>query len=108
MQRENELASGPDTVENRCFTSPFDGKEGIHGKASVTLEYPEDLSDHQVTQVEAYAALYALGGYTYNNVVQEASDEQCNSANEGEDNTDNNQKVRKALGKSITRQMRKR
>ena len=29
VQRENELASSPDTVKNGCFTSPFDGKEGL-------------------------------------------------------------------------------
>ena len=42
------------------------------GESAITIEYPEDLSDTQVTEAEAYAALYALGGYTYNNLVHEA------------------------------------
>ena len=100
VQRENKLVSCSDTIENGCFTSSFDGSKGIkideadirvnQCESSITIEYPEDLSNHQITEVEAYAALYALSGYTYNNVVQEASDKQCNSVNEGEGNTDNN------------------
>ena len=42
------------------------------------MEYPEDMSSQQVTEAEAYAALFALGGYTYNNVVEEGSEEYCN------------------------------
>ena len=58
-------------------------------ESSITMEYPGNLSDDQIIEVEAYAALYALGGYTYSNVVHEASDEQCNSANNEEEDTDN-------------------
>ena len=41
------------------------------GKSAVTLELLDDISDEQIHEAEAYAALYALGGYTYNNVIHE-------------------------------------
>ena len=59
-------------------------------KSAVTMELLEELSNEQIIEAEAYDALYALGGYTYNNVVHEAPDEQCNSANDGEAEMDNN------------------
>ena len=46
------------------------------------------MFSQQVTKVEAYAALFALGGYTYNNLVEEGSEEHCNSACEGEEDAD--------------------
>ena len=46
------------------------------GKSAVTLELLDDISDEQIHEAEAYAALYALGGYTYNNVIHEVPDEQ--------------------------------
>ena len=55
----------------------------------MTIEYSGTLSNEQVMEAVAYATLYALGGYTYNNVVQEAPDEQCNSANNEEVDIDN-------------------
>ena len=98
MRRENVLASELTTVKNGCFTSPYDGRDGLvldeedirinQDESSTTVEYPEDMSSQQVTKAEAYAALFALGGYTYNNVVEEGSEEHCNSANEGEENAD--------------------
>ena len=53
------------------------------------MELPEELSDEQAIAAEAYATLYALGGYTYNNVVHKAPDKQCYSAYNGEAETDN-------------------
>ena len=32
------------------------------GESAVTLELPDDMSDEQMHEAEAYAALYALGG----------------------------------------------
>ena len=98
VQRENKLASGSTMVENRCFTSLWDGRDGLalneedirinRAELSVCMEYPEDMSSQQVTEAEAYAALFALGGYTYNNVVEEGSEEYCNSTNKGEESAD--------------------
>ena len=48
------------------------------GESAVTLELPDEMSNKQTQEAEAYAALYAIGGYTYNNVVHEVHDEQCN------------------------------
>ena len=86
------MAYGWTTVKNGCFTSPYDGRDGLaldeedivvnQGESSVTLECPEDMSS------QAYAALFTLGGYTYYNVIEEGSEEHCNSVNEGEENTD--------------------
>ena len=58
------------------------------GKSAVTLELLDDISDEQIHEAEAYAALYALGGYTYNNVIHEVPDEQCNAAKDDELETD--------------------
>ena len=99
MQRESELASCPDTTENGYFALDFDGNSGIttdendimvnQCESSITMEYPGNLSDNHIIEADAYAALYALGGYTYSNLVHEASDKQCNSANDEEEDTDN-------------------
>ena len=40
-------------------------------------------------KTDAYAALYASGGYTFNNIIHEAPYKQCNSAKDGEAETDN-------------------
>ena len=98
VQRENKLASGSTEVDNWCFTSPWEGGDGLElneedirvnqDESSVCIEYPEDMSNEQVTKAEAHATLFALDGYTYNNVVEEGSEEYCNSTNEGEENTD--------------------
>ena len=58
------------------------------GESSVTLELPDEMSDEQIQEAEAYAALYALGGYTYNNVVHETHNEQYNAAKSDESGTD--------------------
>ena len=58
------------------------------GKSAVTLELLDDISDEQIHEAEAYAALYALGGYTYNNVMHEVPDEQCNAAKDNKLETD--------------------
>lgn len=58
-------------------------------ESAVTMKYLGTLSYKKIMEVEAYAALYALGGYMYKNVVQEAPDEQCNLANDEEVDTDN-------------------
>ena len=54
----------------------------------VTLEIPDETPDNQTTEAEAYAALYAVGGYTYNNVIHETEDEQCNTAKSDEQDGD--------------------
>ena len=85
-QREEELANeehgyfAPDT------TTEEDTPEGeeitvSQGEACITVDCPDDLNDHQIVEAEAYAALYALGGYTYNNIIIEAPEETCNSVN---------------------------
>ena len=58
------------------------------GESAVTLELPDDISKEQMHEAEAYAALYALGGYTYNNVIHEVPDKQCNVAKDDELETD--------------------
>ena len=58
------------------------------GKSAVTLKLPDDISNKQMHEAEAYAALYALGGYTYNDVIHEVPDEQCNAAKDDELETD--------------------
>ena len=58
------------------------------GKSAVTLKLPDDISDKQMHEAEVYAALYALGGYTYNNVIHEVPDEQCNAAKDNKLETD--------------------
>ena len=70
------MNDGDDILVNQC-------------ESAVMMEYSGTLSEEQIMEAEAYAALFALGGYTYNNVVQEAPDEQCNSANNEEVDTDN-------------------
>ena len=49
-------------------------------ESAVTIEYPENLLETQVTEIEVYATLYAIGGYTYDNLMQEPPNEMCNSA----------------------------
>ena len=72
------------------------------GESCVTVDYQQDLTDEQITEAEAYAALYALGEYTYNNVIMEAPEKMCNSVNsdkedsdsdDGFDETDSDRKV---------------
>ena len=58
------------------------------GKSAVTLELLDDISDEQIHEAEAYAALYALGGYTYDNVIHEVPDKQCKAAKDDESVTD--------------------
>ena len=69
-------------------------------ESAITMELPEELSDEQAIEAEAHAVLYALGGYTYNNVVHEAPDKQCNSANKGEAETDNDMEDEKGIGET--------
>ena len=38
---------------------------------SIELEYSSGLTEEQLVELEAYSMLFALGGYTYNNTVQE-------------------------------------
>ena len=81
VQEEDEIvfrAQSPDEVNN----VETDKEEILvsQGEFAVTLKLPEEISDEQVQEAEAYAALYALGGYTYNNVVHKVPDKQCNSA----------------------------
>ena len=98
-QRENELAAESTEAyqqeEHGCFTSPNDrgyvpvsNEEDIRvnqDETSVCMEYPEDMSPEQVTEAEACAILFALDGYTYNNIVEEGSEEYCNSSNKGDE-----------------------
>ena len=73
-QREEELSNeeygyfATDTVTEE--DTP-EGEEIIvsQGEACITVDCPDDLSDHQIVEAEAYTALYTLGGYTYNNIV---------------------------------------
>ena len=83
-KREEELSS----PEYGYFTSTIDEDrtEGTDDKVTVSqsesevgIEFPEDFLETQVAEIEAYAALYALGGYTFDNLVQE-DNEMCNSA----------------------------
>ena len=48
------------------------------------------MSNEQTQEAEAYTALYAIGGYTYNNVVHKVHDKQCNAAKNDESETDTN------------------
>ena len=58
-------------------------------ESAITMKYLGMLSYKKIMEVEAYAALYALGSYTYNNIVQKVPDKQCNLANDEEVDTDN-------------------
>ena len=98
VQREDELTAGPDTTENGFFASDLDGNGVVmtdeddimvnQCKSAIMMECPENLSDDQVIEAEAYAALFAIGGYTYNNLVHETSNEVCNSVNNKEEDAD--------------------
>ena len=75
-QREEELANAEygyfaSTTDNDETATEEDDITVNQGESAITIEYPEDLSDTQVTEVEAYAALFAIGGYTYDNLMQE-------------------------------------
>ena len=50
------------------------------GESMITLEIPEETPENQLIETEAYAALFAIGGYTYDNIINETDEEQCNSA----------------------------
>ena len=92
-KREEELAD----TEYGYFTSTINddgtqnGEDDVtvnQGESAVIIEYPENLLETQVTEIEAYAALYAIGGYTYDNLVQELDDEVCNSVEKDGEETD--------------------
>ena len=92
-QREEELANAeygyfPSTMGDDETATEEDDVTINQGESAITIEYPKDLSDVQVTEVEAYAALFAIGGYTYDNLVQEPPDEVCNSAEKDDKETD--------------------
>ena len=70
------------------------------GESVVTLEIPDEIPDDQTTEAEAYAALYAVGGYTYNNIVHEAEDEQCNTAKSDKPETDKDQEDMDGIDKT--------
>merc|ERR1712240_101251 len=40
------------------------------GESMVTLEIPNKTPENQSMEAEDYAALFAVGGYTYSNIVQ--------------------------------------
>ena len=58
------------------------------GESMVTLEIPDDTPEDQSIEAEAYAALFAVGGYTYDNIIHEADEEQCNAAKSDEEDSD--------------------
>ena len=81
IREEDEIttrAQTPDEVN--CVEDDETDILVSQGELAVTLELPEDMPDDQTQEAEAYAALYAIGGYTYSNVVHEAHTEQCNAA----------------------------
>ena len=49
------------------------------------MEYNEDLTSDQLMEAEAYAVLFALGGYTYSNIVEEGLPEAAIAVEEGEE-----------------------
>ena len=58
------------------------------GESCITVECPEELNDLQLIEVEAYAALYAVGGYTYKNIIIEPTAEECNAVSSERDDSD--------------------
>merc|ERR1712240_44562 len=58
------------------------------GESMVTLEIPDDTPEDQTMEAETYAALFAVGGYTYSNIAHDADDEQCNTAKSDEQDAD--------------------
>ena len=40
-------------------------------KDSIELEYDGGITEEQLVKLEAYSMLFALGGYTYSNTIQE-------------------------------------
>ena len=70
------------------------------GESAVTLELLDDASDEQIYEAEAYAALYALGGYTYSNIIHEVHDEQCNAAKSNESGTDTDREDEEGIYKT--------
>ena len=40
-------------------------------EGSVELEYDDGLTDEQILELEASSMLFALGGYTYSNLIQD-------------------------------------
>ena len=74
VQEEDELVSRPDNLESHHSALNPDEVNSVEDEgdeilvsqceSAVTMELPEELSDEQAIEAEAYAALYALGGYT--------------------------------------------
>ena len=58
------------------------------GESCITVECPEELNDLQLIEAEAYAALYAVGGYTYKNIIIEPTAEECNAVSSDRDDSD--------------------
>ena len=69
------------------------------GKSTVTLELLDDISEEQIHEAEGYAALYALGGYTYDNIIHEVPDKQCKAAKDDESETDTDGEDKKGIDK---------
>ena len=69
-QREEELSKEEygyfASNANNDKAEPMEGEEITisQGESCVIVDYPQDLTDEQITEAEACAALYALGGYT--------------------------------------------
>ena len=59
----------------------------------------DDISEEQMHEAEGYAALYALGGYTYDNVIHEVPDKQCKAAKDDESETDTDGEDKKGIDK---------
>ena len=71
---------------------------------SIELEYEGDLNQDQILAVEAYLVLFSLGGYMYNNLVEEGvmgavrtvdkGEEEANYDDvNGDDNAGSNSKI---------------
>ena len=55
---------------------------------SVEIEYTDNLDEEQMIAAEAYSLLYSLGGYTYNNLVEEGLMEAVSTVEEGKEEAD--------------------
>ena len=110
VQEEDELVSRPDNHGSHHPTLSLDKVNSVETdgdeilvsqcESAITMELPEELSDEQAIEAEAYAVLYVLGGYTYNNVVHEVPEKHCNSAKNGEAEMDDDLEDEEGINKT--------
>ena len=57
----------------------------LQDENSIELQYSEDLNHDELLEAKAYSLLFALGGYTYTNLMEEGVPETANVVEEGKE-----------------------